>query len=121
MGMNQFNRRDFIKKSVLAGAVLPFAGKGLFADTKEKSNKSVLMVWGGWEGHEPKQCVDIFAPWLEKQGFDVEISNTLDSYLDEKNLSSKDLIVQGREYADKRPLQGSEKWSWSCRLARRPG
>jgi type 1 glutamine amidotransferase len=94
MGIDQFNRRDFIKKSVLAGAILPLAGKGLFAHTGEKTKKSVLMVWGGWDGHEPKQCVDIFAPWLEKQGFDVEISNTLDSYLDEKNLNSKDLIVQ---------------------------
>jgi len=94
MGMDQFSRRDFIKKSALAGAALPFASKGLFADTREKSKKSVIIVWGGWEGHEPKQCVDIFAPWLEKQGFDVEISNTLDSYLDEKNLNSKDLIVQ---------------------------
>ena len=94
MGMDQFNRRDFIKKSVLASAALPFAGKGLFANLREKSKKSVLMVWGGWEGHEPKQCVDIFAPLLEKQGFDVEISNTLDSYLDGKNLNSKDLIVQ---------------------------
>jgi len=94
MGIDQFNRRDFIKKSVLAGAALPFAGKGLVAGLKEKTKKSVLMVWGGWEGHEPKQCVDIFAPWLKKQGFDVEISNTLDAYLDEKNLNSKDLIVQ---------------------------
>ena len=24
--------------------------------------KKAIMVWGGWEGHEPKQCVDIFAP-----------------------------------------------------------
>ena len=22
--------------------------------------KRSLMMWGGWEGHEPKQCVDIF-------------------------------------------------------------
>ncbi len=94
MGIDQFNRRDFIKKSVLAGASLPLAGKVFFAHTGEKTKKSVLMVWGGWDGHEPKQCVDIFVPWLEKQGFDVEISNTLDSYLDEKNLNSKDLIVQ---------------------------
>ncbi|MCK4500114.1 ThuA domain-containing protein, partial [Candidatus Babeliales bacterium] len=116
MGMNQFNRRDFIKKSVLAGAVLPFAGKGLFADTKEKSNKSVLMVWGGWEGHEPKQCVDIFAPWLEKQGFDVEISNTLDSYLDEKNLSSKDLIVQAVTMSKEE--EGSTRIRGLCKAVR---
>jgi type 1 glutamine amidotransferase len=94
MGKNQFNRRDFIKQSVLAGAAVSLIGKDLFAGKKAKSKKSVLVVWGGWDGHEPKQCVDIFAPWLEEQGFDVEISHTLDSYLDEENLTSKDLIVQ---------------------------
>jgi len=56
--------------------------------------KKALFVWGGWEGHEPKKCVDIFAPWLEQQGFEVEISHTLDSYLDVDKLKSLDLIVQ---------------------------
>lgn len=55
--------------------------------------KSVLMVWGGWEGHEPKQCVDVFAPILESEGFEVEISNSLDSYLDEEKMNSLSLIV----------------------------
>ena len=59
-----------------------------------QKTKKALFVWGGWEGHEPKQCVDIFAPWLEKQGFEVEISDTLDSYLDVEKLKSLDLIVQ---------------------------
>jgi type 1 glutamine amidotransferase len=52
------------------------------------------MVWGGWDGHEPKQCVDIFAPHLKANGFEVEISNTLDSYLDKARLESLSLIVQ---------------------------
>ncbi len=56
--------------------------------------KKALFVWGGWEGHEPKKCVDIFAPWLEQQGFEVEISHTLDAYLDVEKLKSLDLIVQ---------------------------
>ncbi len=56
--------------------------------------KSALFVWGGWDGHEPKQCVDIFAPFLREQGYDVEISDTLDVYLDEEKMSSLDLIVQ---------------------------
>ncbi len=59
-----------------------------------QKKKKALFVWGGWEGHEPKKCVDIFAPWLEGQGFEVEISNTLDSYLDVEKLKSLDLIVQ---------------------------
>ncbi len=56
--------------------------------------KKALFVWGGWDGHEPKQCTDIFAPIMEKEGYEVEISDTLDSYLNPENLRSKDLIVQ---------------------------
>lgn len=56
--------------------------------------KSALIVWGGWEGHEPKQCVDIFVPFLKERGFKVEVSNTLDSYLDEGLMKSQNLIVQ---------------------------
>lgn len=55
--------------------------------------KSALFVWGGWDGHEPKLCVDIFAPLLEENGFNVEISDTLDSYLNREKLMTLDLIV----------------------------
>ena len=55
--------------------------------------KKALMVWGGWPGHEPKQCVDIFAPFLEGQGYDVEVSDTLEAYLDEAKMRALDLIV----------------------------
>jgi len=51
------------------------------------------MVWGGWDGHEPKQCADIFAPWLETQGYSVEVSDTLDSFADGDKLKKLDLIV----------------------------
>jgi len=51
------------------------------------------MVWGGWEGHEPKQCVDIFEPYLREQGYDVEVSDTLDVYTDESKMKALDLIV----------------------------
>jgi len=60
----------------------------------QQRKKKALFVWGGWEGHEPKKCVDFFAPWLEQQGFEVEISHTLDAYLDAEKLKSLDLIVQ---------------------------
>jgi type 1 glutamine amidotransferase len=55
--------------------------------------KKALMVWGGWPGHEPKQCVDVFAPFLEGQGYDVEVYDTLDAYLDEAKMRALDLIV----------------------------
>ena len=55
--------------------------------------KTALMVWGGWEGHEPKQCVDIFAPFLQAQGYEVEISDTLDAYVDQERMQSLSLVV----------------------------
>lgn len=55
--------------------------------------KKALMVWGGWDGHEPKQCVDIFAPFLQENGYEVRISDTLDVYLEEDYLRALDLIV----------------------------
>src|SRR5450432_199377 len=59
-----------------------------------RSMKRALMVWGGWEGHEPQQCVARFAPHLIKNGFDVEVADSLDAYLDADKLHSLDLIVQ---------------------------
>jgi uncharacterized protein len=56
--------------------------------------KSMLFVWGGWEGHEPKQCVDVFAPIMRAEGYDVEISDTLDAYLNTEKMRSYDLISQ---------------------------
>ncbi|NIV35368.1 MAG: ThuA domain-containing protein, partial [Anaerolineae bacterium] len=56
--------------------------------------KSALFVWGGWEGHEPKQCVDIFAHHLREHGYEVEISDTLDVYLDHDKMKSLSLVVQ---------------------------
>jgi type 1 glutamine amidotransferase len=55
--------------------------------------KNALMTWGGWDGHEPELCVQIFAPLLCDAGYDVEIVDTLDIYLDETKMNSLDLIV----------------------------
>lgn len=55
--------------------------------------KSALFVCGGWEGHEPEKSANIFASFLGEQGYRVEISHTLDSYLDEK-MNALDLVVQ---------------------------
>jgi len=74
------------------------------AQAPEKE-RSALIVWGGWEGHEPKMCVDIFAPWLESQGFKVEISHSLDAYLDAAKLKKLDLIVHIFTMSDIKPEQ----------------
>ena len=55
--------------------------------------KKALMTWGGWEGHEPKQCVEVFAPFLREQGYDVTIVDTLEIYCDAPFMRGLDLVV----------------------------
>ncbi len=55
--------------------------------------KKALIVWGGWNGHEPEQCAGVFAEILRMDGFDVEVSTTLDSFQDKTKMSQLSLVV----------------------------
>ena len=88
---------------VIAGAAL--AATTLVAARAPQSKGKVLMVWGGWEGHQPKQTVDVFAPWLREQGFDVEIANGLDAYADPAKMKGLALIVQAVTMGQVTPQQ----------------
>jgi type 1 glutamine amidotransferase len=55
--------------------------------------RSALIVWGGWDGHEPQQVAQIFVEQLESKGFTVEVSDTLDAFLDAEKLKQLSLIV----------------------------
>ncbi len=55
--------------------------------------EKALIVWGGWDGHTPKECKDIFAPWLLTKGFQVHVAETLEAYLDKNLMNSVRLIV----------------------------
>jgi uncharacterized protein len=55
--------------------------------------KKALVVWGGWEGHEPKQCVELFVPFLEKNGYAVEVSDTVTPFRDAEKMNGLDLVV----------------------------
>lgn len=63
------------------------------AESSKKKTRSALMVWGGWVGHEPKQCVDIIAPWLQGKGFTVTVADTLDAYLDKRKMKTYRVII----------------------------
>jgi type 1 glutamine amidotransferase len=52
-----------------------------------------LIVWGGWDGHTPKQSAEIFARELGDEGYDVVVKDTLDAYTDGSLMESLDLIV----------------------------
>jgi hypothetical protein len=87
-----------VPRSLILCAALALAAALAFAPAaaaqQPAAKKKVLVVWGGWPGHQPKETVDLFAPWLAEQGFEVEISNSLDSYLDAEKLKGLSLIVQ---------------------------
>ncbi|BBI31640.1 ThuA domain-containing protein [Cohnella abietis] len=55
--------------------------------------KKALIVWGGWDGHQPQQVADIFRGQLEQEGFEVEVSDTLEAFADGEKLKGLDLIV----------------------------
>ena len=56
--------------------------------------KKVLYVYGGWDGHEPKQCSDIFVPWLKSVGAEVFVYDNLSCYKDSVLMAKLDLIIQ---------------------------
>ncbi len=55
--------------------------------------RKALIVWGGWDGHEPKPLSEIFERVLKEDGFEVEVSDTLDSFKNEAKLMELSLIV----------------------------
>jgi type 1 glutamine amidotransferase len=55
--------------------------------------KKALVVWGGWLGHEPEQVAEIYERELEKEGFEVEVSDTLEALEDVEKLKALHLIA----------------------------
>jgi type 1 glutamine amidotransferase len=92
--------RNLVKTILILSTVMLLLSNKLLATSGKESEtpslkgKKVLFIWGGWDGHEPKQSVDIFVPWMRSEGAEVIVSETLDSYLDTKLMESLDLIVQ---------------------------
>lgn len=54
---------------------------------------TALIVWGGWDGHEPEKIAAIFQNMLEADGMVVRMSDTLAAFDDAAALQSLDLIV----------------------------
>lgn len=55
--------------------------------------KQVLIIQGGWDGHEPALTSKRFAKLLEKHGYQCKISDTLDVLADLDFLMRQELIV----------------------------
>jgi type 1 glutamine amidotransferase len=54
--------------------------------------REALIVWGGWSGHEPKQCAGIVAGMLESEGFEVRVESTNEAFAD-PDLARISLVV----------------------------
>ncbi len=55
--------------------------------------KKALIFQGGWDGHEPEKVSVRFAGILQKNGYEVRITDTLETLNDYDYLASLDLIV----------------------------
>ncbi len=56
--------------------------------------RRALIVRGGWDGHEPVEATKRFLPFLQDNGFEVEISETVDVYLEPDRMRGVDLVLQ---------------------------
>lgn len=54
--------------------------------------RKALIVWGGWQGHEPEKCAGIIRGWLEEDGFVVETATETSTFGDPA-IRDLDLIV----------------------------
>jgi type 1 glutamine amidotransferase len=79
--------------SMLIPVFLPKTVMGRNSNIALKGKK-VLFVFGGWKGHEPEKCRDIFVPWLESEGAEVILSDSLDIYTEKELMESLDLVIQ---------------------------
>jgi len=57
------------------------------------AERRALIVWGGWEGHEPEQVARFFESILLKEGFELTVSDSLDAFADEEKVRSMSLLV----------------------------
>jgi type 1 glutamine amidotransferase len=89
------SRRDFVKTALATGSLAASLPARLGAQgALPGAGRKALFVYGGWEGHEPIKCRDLFVPWLRQQGFEVVVSDNQEPYADPALMKSLDLIVQ---------------------------
>lgn len=68
--------------------------KGAEEQLPSLKGKKILMVWGGWKGHFPKELTDKIVPYLKEQGAIVTVSDSLGVYTNKEIMDNTDLIFQ---------------------------
>ncbi|HVO11472.1 MAG TPA: ThuA domain-containing protein [Vicinamibacteria bacterium] len=92
MGDRNLGRREFVR--LAAGGALAAPALAQAAARGGPARKKALFVHGGWEGHDPIGCRDLFVPWLRENAFDVVVSDTQAPYADAALMKTIDLVVQ---------------------------
>lgn len=54
--------------------------------------REALIVWGGWEGHDPEECAAVYRRWLHEDGFAVRVETETSAFAD-PDLSRLSLII----------------------------
>lgn len=54
--------------------------------------RTALIIWGGWDGHDPEECAGIYRRWLHEDGFSVRVETDL-NVLKDPDLPELSLIV----------------------------
>ena len=120
MSERSLGRRGFMKRAAGSALLAPALARTASAQAtqsapapaagypKRPEKKKALFVYGGWPGHEPTKCRDIFVPWLRANGFEVTVSDTQAPYADAALMSTIDLVTQVWTMGtiEKEPLKG---------------
>jgi type 1 glutamine amidotransferase len=54
--------------------------------------RTALIVYGGWEGHDPEECASIYRRWLHEDGFTVQMATSTAAFAD-PGLADLSLII----------------------------
>ncbi|GAB5518579.1 MAG: ThuA domain-containing protein [Rhodothermales bacterium] len=85
-------RRAFLKTTAAAATAASFSPH--LAAASIRRAKKALFVYGGWPGHKPEVFMKQMVPVLEGEGFDVVVSDALDSYADADLMATVDVVIQ---------------------------
>jgi type 1 glutamine amidotransferase len=62
--------------------------------TGVQADRRALVVRGGWDGHQPVEATELFIPFLEANGFDVDVHEGPRIYADDAYMTGVDLVMQ---------------------------
>ncbi len=84
---------SFLLATILIFATMQVKSKNP-EDLPSLKGKKVLMVWGGWDGHHPKELTEKVKTYFDEQGAIVTVSDSLGVYTNEEIMNNTDLIFQ---------------------------